>query len=89
MYNYNNKMYNKNGVIYFMNILTINNQKKYLELPFDIRKIVWKFLHSYPFVSCFICDKLLIDFEIRIDKILCENYTIINGLTKCNKCYID
>ena len=82
-------MYNKKGLIYFMNIITINNQKKYLELPIELRKIIWNFLHVYSYINCYICDKLLINFEIRIDKINTENYTIINGLTKCNKCFID
>lgn len=82
-------MYNKEGLIYFMNIITINNEKNYLELPFELRKIIWNFLHTYPYISCYICDKLLINFEIRIDKIVNENYSIINGLTKCTKCFVD
>lgn len=82
-------MYNKEGLIYFMNIITINNEKNYLELPFELRKIIWNFLHTYPYISCYIWDKLLINFEIRIDKIVNENYSIINGLTKCTKCFVD
>ena len=80
-------MYNKEGLIYFMNINTINNQKNYLELPFELRKIIWNFLHTYPYISCYIISKLLINFEIRIDKIFNENYSIINGLT--TKCFVD
>ena len=91
-------MYNKRGCIYFINLITCCREKKFLELPFEIRKIIWKYLHSYPFISCYICDKLLINFEVRIDKINGNvaieevnnnNYTIINGITKCSGCFVD
>ena len=91
-------MYNKKGCIYFMNIITCSREKKFLEIPIEIRKIIWKYLHSYPFISCYICDKLLIKFQVRLDKINGNinieevnnnNYTIINGLTKCSGCFVD
>ena len=84
-------MYNKNGLKYFMHITTINNQNNFMILPIDIRQLIWYSAHIYPVIQCFICDKVLINFSINVDDIenTSENYTIINGITKCNKCNID
>jgi hypothetical protein len=38
-------MYNRLGLIYFINACTINKNKPYLELTSDIRKIIWNFSH--------------------------------------------
>ena len=83
-------MYNKKGAIYFINILTLSNNG-YMILPIDIRKIIWNYLHTYSYINCYICDKNIINFSTRIDKITDDiiYYTIINGLTKCNNCFID
>ena len=87
-------MYNKNGLKLFLYITTINKNKFY-ELPSEIRNYIWKLAHIYPFVQCFICDKVLIRLNLNIDeeeqlqKTENENYTIINGFTKCNSCLID
>lgn len=85
-------MYNKLGIKYLMYRLTIvENNKTYMLLPLEIRKIIWDFAHIYPYIQCFICDKILISLSINIDKNAnkSEDYTIINGMTKCNKCFID
>ena len=83
-------MYSKKGLISFMNLLTIN-EKYYMILPIELREIIWKFAHIYPVIECFICDKVLFHLEINLLKNneSSDNYTIINGLTKCNKCMID
>ena len=83
-------MYNKNGLKYFMNITTINNEKKYMELPHEIREEIWNKSHIYSTIQCYICDKILINFSVVINNSNHnENYSIVNGLTKCNKCYVD
>lgn len=82
-------MYNKNGLKYFMYNTTINNFS-YMELPIELRMLIWNLAHTYPIIKCFICDKVLINFQFQINNTNNnENYSIINGLTKCNKCYID
>lgn len=82
-------MYNKNGLKYFIYNTTINNNK-YMELPLEIREIIWDKAHIYPIIQCYICDKVLINFSIAINNTNHnENYSIINGITKCNKCYVD
>ena len=78
--------YNIMGLKYFIYNITINN-KKYFEMPEDIRKLIWEFAHSYPFIQCYICDKVLINFEINIlNNLQNENFYIINGLTRCSTC---
>lgn len=82
-------MYNKNGLKYFMYNTTISNIN-YMELPIEIRQYIWDKSHIYPVIQCYICDKVLINFNIAVNNTNHnENYTIINGLTKCSKCYVD
>ena len=78
--------YNQNGLKYFIYNITKNN-KNHLELPLEIRMLIWKYAHYYPYIQCYICDKILIKFEINTDKNLqTENFSIVNGLTKCALC---
>ena len=78
--------YNKEGLKYFINNITKNNNI-FLELPIDIRKLIWKFAHDYPYIQCYICDKILINLEINtFNNIQTENFSIINGITKCTTC---
>lgn len=82
-------MYNKNGLKHFIYYTTINSNK-YMELPIEIRQCIWDKCHIYPVIQCYICDKVLINFTIAINNSnYNENYNIVNGITKCNKCYID
>ena len=60
-------MYNKNGLKYFMYNTTINNTS-YMELPIEIRQYIWDKSHIYPVIQCYICDKVLINFNISINK---------------------
>ena len=79
-------VYNKDGLHYFINNIT-RNSKHYLELPIEIRKLIWKYAHNYPFIQCYICDKILINLEINIfSNLEVENFSIINGITKCSTC---
>lgn len=78
--------YNIKGLTYFIYNITIN-KNKLLELPQDIRRLIWNFAHNYPFIQCYICDKVLISIEINTsNNLVTENFSIINGLTKCNEC---
>lgn len=82
-------MYNKSGLKYFL-YNTTKNKKIYLELPEDIRKHIWKYAHTYPYLNCYVCDKVLITLNINIERISnIENYSIVNGLSKCSDCFID
>lgn len=82
-------MYNKNGLKHFMYYTTINNNK-YMELPIEVREIIWNQSHVYPVIQCYICNKILINFNVAINNSNHnENYSIVNGIVKCNKCYID
>ncbi len=78
--------YNLEGLKYFIYNITTNKNKK-LELPREIRRLIWKFAHYYPYIQCYICDKVLISFEINTsNNLITENFSIINGLTKCSQC---
>ena len=78
--------YNLEGLKYFIYNITINKNTK-LELPEEIRRLIWKFAHYYPYIQCYICDKVLISFEINTsNNLITENFSIINGLTKCSQC---
>jgi len=78
--------YNLEGLKYFIYNITINKNTK-LELPREIRRLIWKFAHYYPYIQCYICDKVLITFEINTsNNLITENFSIINGLTKCSQC---
>jgi len=79
-------VYNNDGLKYFIYNTTISN-KYYLELSEDIRKLIWKYAHNYPFIQCYICDKILINFEINtFNNVQTENFSIINGISKCSSC---
>lgn len=78
--------YNQNGLKYFIYNITKNN-KYYLEIPLEIRMLIWKYAHCYPYIQCYICDKILINFEINTDTNLeTENFSIVNGISKCASC---
>ena len=83
-------MYNPEGLKYFIYITSLNNQHY---LPIEIRKIIWEECHIIKIIQCWICNKVLINFNYSIlyhDHENCaDNYSIINGITKCNKCFID
>jgi len=82
-------MYNKNGLKYFIYKITKNNIK-YMELPIEIRQYIWDKSHIYPIIQCYICDKILINFNIAVNNTNNnENFSIINGLTKCSNCYLE
>jgi len=82
-------MFYRNGIIYFINMSSSCNN--YIHLPIDIRRIIWNYCHDVDKLTCIICEKILVNFNINIlDKNnYIENYTIINGLAKCNTCYND
>ena len=83
-------MFNYAGIQYFIYITSLNNK---LYLPIDIRKIIWEEFHLLKIIKCLICNKVLINFNVNIlhkdDENSIENYSIINGIAKCNNCFID
>lgn len=79
-------VYNIEGLKYFIYSFTLGNNY-YLIFPEDIRRLIWKHAHNYPFIQCYICDKVLINLEINtFNNIQTENFSIINGITKCSRC---
>ena len=82
-------MFCKNGIKYFINLCSLNNN---MYLPIEIRKIIWEYSHIVQVIKCNICKKILVHLNINMlykNDELIENYSIINGLAKCDKCYID
>ena len=80
--------YNKQGLIYFMNIISLNSSNYYL--PKEIRIIIWDFAHIVDMIQCYICNKILINFNMKVHELLnIENYIIYNGYARCNNCFID
>lgn len=78
--------YNLHGLIFFIYITSLNNC---FYLPIEIRKIIWEKYHTVLKINCYICDTILINFEINNIPYNGENFSIINGIGKCNKCFID
>ena len=82
-------MYNKKGLKFFIYNIT-KNKNKYMELPIELREIIWEYAHTHSIIECFICNKVLVNFCIAINNTNHnDNYLILNGLPKCNKCFID
>ncbi len=81
--------YNIKGLKYFIYNIT-KNKNNYLELPEDIRRLIWKFAHDYYYLECYLCNKVLITFKINIMNNINdnENFLIMNGITKCNDCIL-
>ena len=78
--------YNIDGLKYFIYNVTKNTNMN-LELPEDIRKQIWKFAHNYSYLDCYICNKVLITFEINThNNLFTENFSIINGISRCSEC---
>ena len=86
---------NKYGLQYFMYLTTLdsfNNNKNKYYLPVEIRKQIWYHCYLLKIIQCYICNKILVNFNLNIYQNLnktVENYSIINGNAKCNKCFID
>ncbi len=92
--------YNLAGLKYFMYITSkctesLQNSQSLPSLPslpylpIEIRKIIWDQYHTIFKINCYICDTLLINLRILAEPYSGENYSIINGIARCYKCYID
>ena len=83
-------MYNYNAIKYFIYITSLDNN---LYLPIEVRKIIWDYCHILYTIQCNICNKVLVNFNINMehhnDENSIHNYSIINGIAKCNQCFID
>ena len=75
----------RNGIIYFMKI--ISNDKEIPYIPLEIREIIWYKCYTFPYISCNICNKVLLNFNIFIlENVNTENFSIINGIANCWDC---
>jgi hypothetical protein len=59
--------YNLEGLKYFIYNIT-KNKNQQLELPREIRQLIWKFAHYYPYIQCYICDKVLNVVNVNLNK---------------------
>ena len=77
---------NRKGCRYFLDICTINNNK-WMILPDDIKKLIWKYLHTKPYIKCIICKSIILCIEIDVrEDIVTEYYENRNYNTKCINC---
>ena len=80
--------YNRQGLIYFMSIMSLYSSNYYL--PKEIRILIWDYAHIVQIIQCHICNRVLINFNINFSTLNnIENYSIINGIAKCNTCLIN
>ena len=80
--------YNLAGLKYFMYI-TSKCTGSLPYLPIEMRKIIWEQYHTIFKINCYVCDTLLINLRVLAEPYSGENYSIINGVARCYKCYID
>ena len=59
-------MDNKNGLKHFM-YYTTTNGNSYMALPIDLKILIWDYAHIYPIIQCFVCDKVLVNFQNPIN----------------------
>ena len=78
--------FNKNTIRYFLDLLTVNNQ----ELPFfprEIREIIWEKYFTVNYISCNICNQIIIYSPVNINEgINTESIVVTNGNLICQNC---
>ncbi len=79
-------MFYRNGMIYFVNMCSSNNK---MYLPRDILNLIFDCYHDVDQLTCMMCGKMLIDFNVNMLHNDVENYSIMNGYAKCYTCFID
>ncbi len=82
-------MLRNKGLKYFMNLCTLNcdDDKEYMILNEDVRKVIWKFANTKLFLECYVCNKILVLLELNVEEdIITENLTLLNGISKCSEC---
>ena len=78
-------LFNKNSILYLMYILSLNKELPYM--PREIREIIWEKYFSCPFISCIVCNEIILNFNINIfDTINTETIYINNGVIICPPC---
>jgi len=79
---------NKNTIKYFINLLTItSNNNKLPYFPREIREIIWEKFFTVNYISCNICNQVIIDFSININEpINTESIIMSNGIINCLNC---
>ena len=81
---------NKNTIRYFLDLLTVNNE----ELPYfprEIREIIWEKYFTVNFISCNICNQIILNLPININNHINNEYFVMtNGNLNCFNCkYMD
>lgn len=80
---------NKNSIKYFLNLLTVDNELPFL--PREIREIIWEKYFTVNYISCNICNQIIIHLPININEsINTESIVMSNGNLNCQNCkYMD
>ena len=75
------------SIKYFIYITSLHDYFYYL--PIEIRKIIWIKYNTLLNIKCYICNSILINLNIYNINYNGDNFSIINGIVKCNRCFID
>ena len=77
--------FNKASIIYLMYILSLNKELPYI--PLEIREIIWEKYFTVPYISCIVCNQVMLNFDINIlDCINTESIFMNNGAITCWPC---
>ena len=98
---YNSKYHDKYEKIIFIEIPRVKDLIKILYFNFFKKRVSTILIVNETFLGRprymlripFLFNKVLINFNVNIlhkdDENFIQNYSIINGITKCNKCFVD
>lgn len=76
---------NKESIKYFIYIISLNKELPYI--PREIREIIWKKYFTEPYISCIICNQVILNFNINIlESINTETTYMSNGAITCWPC---
>jgi len=81
----------KKSIKYFIDIICIQDKSKLPYLPQEIREIIWDKFFTVSYISCNICNEVILDLNININyPINSENFLMYNGNINCINCkYMD
>lgn len=81
--------FNLQGIKYFINLCTINQENNFMILPEEIRMKIWDLAHKQTFLKCYICKEIILYLKIDIrESLISENFIFKNGTCKCNECIL-
>ena len=77
--------FDRTSITYFMYILSLNKEIPYI--PREVREIIWEKYFTVPYMSCIICNQVMLNFNINIlDSINTETTFMNNGVVTCWPC---